>query len=74
MSAVIIMKAILHNVKNMLAKKKERESADPFYDFFVHGRSADKKKVYHRALEGADADQRKILDEYQKKLKLQSSS
>ncbi len=68
------MKIALHKVKDLFVKKKEKEPVDPFYDFFVHGRSASKKKVYNRALEGADADQRKILEEYQKKLELQSSS
>jgi hypothetical protein len=68
------MKKVLHKLTGLLAKKTDKEAKDPFYDFIVHGRSADKKRVYNRALEGADADQHKILDEYQKKLELRSLS
>jgi len=64
------MKKVLHKITSFVTKKADEEAKDPFYDFIVHSRSADKKRVYNRALEGADADQRKVMDEYQKKLEL----
>lgn len=65
------MKKIIDTVKKTLIAKKDRKE-DPIYDFFVHKDSAHKKKVYTRALEGADTDQKKIIEEYNKRLKLQS--
>ena len=64
------MKKIVATVKKTFATKKGK-GGDPIYDFFVHGRSANKKKVYTRALECADADQNRIIEEYNNKLKLQ---
>jgi hypothetical protein len=65
------MKKIIDTVKKTFGTKKDR-GKDPIYDFFVHGSSANKEKVYTRALERADADQKKIIDEYNKRLKLHS--
>ena len=65
------MKKIITTIKKAFTERK-KEERDPIYDFFVHDRSSNKKKIYTRALEGADVDQKKIIEKYNNNLKLQS--
>lgn len=46
--------------------EKARIAGDPVHDFFVSGSTVDKKSLYEEALRAAQADQKKIIAEYQK--------
>jgi hypothetical protein len=53
------MKTLL-NIKKFFLK--EKLGTDPVSDFFLHSSASERKRVYKRALEGAEKDQLRIIE------------
>jgi hypothetical protein len=51
---------ILIKLTNLFGSKPHRDT-DPVYDFFVHTKAKDKKRVYVRALKKVQKDQELIM-------------
>lgn len=51
---------VLKNIQKYFVK--EKLGTDPVSDFFLHSSASEKKRVYKRALEGAEKDQLRIIE------------
>jgi len=50
----------MNSIKDFFRKRSTKDISDPVYAFFVEAKSRDRKRVYMKALKGAQHDQEKI--------------